>query len=241
MNMRYQSANGKVPVYVGVYNALYSDIMNGVYLENEVLPGETVLAEHYGVSRNTLRQALAILSEDGLIIRSQGKGTLVAPRGDFLPADKISNLMVTCSRKPVSKVDLQYNYGPPTDIARSKLGLSRSDLILAGDAVFKVGEDVVGYSFTQVSSPVFTELGVDLGEADSVEHLIIQQIFEHADSWNLSIKLVFANEMEAGFLEIEEATPLLHMEAILYNKAHQSFARCTFYFLPDHYQLQFQV
>lgn len=79
MNMRYLSANGKVPVYVGVYNALYSDIMNGVYLENEILPGETALAEHYGVSRNTLRQALAILSEDGLIIRSQGKGTLVAP------------------------------------------------------------------------------------------------------------------------------------------------------------------
>lgn len=64
---------GNVPVYIEVYNSLYSDIMNNVYLEGNQLPSENALSEKYGVSRNTLRQALAILCEDGLVIKSQGK------------------------------------------------------------------------------------------------------------------------------------------------------------------------
>ena len=61
-----------VPAYVSIYNSLYLDIINGVYAPGDYLPGETVLAEKYNVSRNTLRQALAVLNEDGLITKSRG-------------------------------------------------------------------------------------------------------------------------------------------------------------------------
>lgn len=239
--MHYRLVNGKVPAYVGVYNALYSDITNGVYLENEALPGEVALANRYGVSRNTLRQAMAILSEDGLILRAQGKGTLVAPRNGTLPAGKISNLMISCAREHITNVQILYNYGPPTDIARAKLGLPRSELVLAGDAVYRTESSVAGYSFTQVVSSVFNDLEVDLAEEASVERLITTDIFSHAEMWNLTIKLVLANEMEAEFLEVEESTPLHLFEAILYGSTHRPFARCKFYFLPEHYLLQFHM
>lgn len=77
--MQKRLAHSKIPTYVGIYNSLYADITSGVYPENESLPGEVALAEKYNVSRNTLRQALAILCEDGLIVRAQGRGTIVAP------------------------------------------------------------------------------------------------------------------------------------------------------------------
>lgn len=70
--------SSSVPSYVSIYNSLYLDIVNNFYPQGELLPGEVQLAQKYGVSRNTLRQALAILGEDGLIIKSQGKGTVVA-------------------------------------------------------------------------------------------------------------------------------------------------------------------
>ncbi|HAF61704.1 MAG TPA: hypothetical protein DCK95_05210 [Anaerolineaceae bacterium] len=44
---------------------------------NEKIPGENALKEKYGVSRHTLRLALLILTEDGLIKKSQGEGTIV--------------------------------------------------------------------------------------------------------------------------------------------------------------------
>jgi GntR family transcriptional regulator len=47
---------------------------------NERLPGEAALAEALSVSRATIRDALAHLERDALIIRRHGIGTFVAPR-----------------------------------------------------------------------------------------------------------------------------------------------------------------
>ncbi|MCC6007801.1 MAG: GntR family transcriptional regulator [Rhodobacteraceae bacterium] len=45
-----------------------------------LLPGEVALCQQYGVSRITIRAALARLVEKGLLIRKQGVGTFVAGR-----------------------------------------------------------------------------------------------------------------------------------------------------------------
>ncbi len=225
---------------MGVYNALYSDIADGAYRENETLPGENVLAERYGVSRNTLRQALAILSEDGLIVRAQGKGTLVAPKKDSEPAARPGNPMTGLAREAVSEVRIQYNYGPPTDIARARLGIGRSELVLAADSVYLAGAGVLGYSFTQVPAAMLSALGVDIGLEGEVEKLVTSAIFEQAETWDATFKMVQANEMEAAFLGAQEGRPLQLIEALLYGPGGQSLARCKFYFIPEHYQLRFQ-
>lgn len=46
--------------------------------EGSLLPGDNELADYYEVSRSVVRQALAGLESDGLIVRRQGKGTYVA-------------------------------------------------------------------------------------------------------------------------------------------------------------------
>jgi DNA-binding GntR family transcriptional regulator len=45
------------------------------------MEAETALARHYGISRDTVRHALARLAEDGLIRSTRGRGTFVLPRG----------------------------------------------------------------------------------------------------------------------------------------------------------------
>ena len=233
--------SSKMPAYVGVYNSLYSDIKNGVYPENESLPGEIALAEKYGVSRNTLRQALAILSEDGLIVRSQGRGTIVCPRHEAVVGGKVLNPLTNLAREKVDRVEIQYNYGPPTDIARSKLALEKGDIVLASDAVYWVGTDIVGHSFIQIPTAAFNDIGVDAAREDAVEQLVTRLIFEHAEFWNATFKLVCANEMEASFLQVEEGRPMILLEAVLHDQSRRPFARCKFYFLTEHYHLRFQL
>ncbi len=48
------------------------------YAVGQGLPTERLLAEKYGVSRGTIRQALDILEQQRLVIRHQGRGTFVA-------------------------------------------------------------------------------------------------------------------------------------------------------------------
>ena len=96
--MKTKLHHQSIPAYLDVYNSLYTDIVTGIYPPGEHLPGETSLAEKYGVSRNTLRQALAILNEDGMIIKSQGKGTVIAPQIKQNTDEKIPNPMLALSR-----------------------------------------------------------------------------------------------------------------------------------------------
>ena len=63
----------------GAIQDLKRQISEGVYASGQQIPPERVLAEEYGLARNTLRQALMALEEDGLLVRHVGKGTFVNP------------------------------------------------------------------------------------------------------------------------------------------------------------------
>ena len=63
----------------------YIQVANDIAARIEVgeishkLPAERALAEEYGVAYQTVRHAMAVLRERGLIITRQGRGTFVAP------------------------------------------------------------------------------------------------------------------------------------------------------------------
>lgn len=237
--MKTKLHHQSIPAYLDVYNSLYTDIVTGIYPPGEHLPGETSLAEKYGVSRNTLRQALAILNEDGMIIKSQGKGTVIAPQIKQNTDEKIPNPMLALSRHTVTDTVLSYNYAAPTDIARDKLLLSSSDVVLACNCVFKSHTTVLGYSFTQVPMLFFNELELSTSDSNSIKEVILDCLFQYSDRIDMTFKLIYANDMEIELLNVPVMTPLILTEAIHYNKANEPFARNKFYFLPEHYHLEF--
>ncbi|GHG40786.1 GntR family transcriptional regulator [Deinococcus indicus] len=67
------------PVYVQVAQGLAHRIESGQLRRGSALPAERDLAATLGVSRVTVRQALALLSQQGLLARRHGSGTFVTP------------------------------------------------------------------------------------------------------------------------------------------------------------------
>lgn len=65
------------PKYVQISNSLRSKIIEGVYSKAKGLPTEMELAEAYHVNRQTVRRALSILTQEGLIERHQGSGSFL--------------------------------------------------------------------------------------------------------------------------------------------------------------------
>lgn len=70
-------------LYLQVIEQIKQDIENGIYLEKQKLPSEFQLSKSLGVSRATLREALRILEEDGVVTRRHGVGTFVNPKPLF--------------------------------------------------------------------------------------------------------------------------------------------------------------
>ncbi|HFI0265250.1 TPA: trehalose operon repressor [Streptococcus suis] len=63
--------------YQEIYNDLKEKIRTNIYPAETSLPTEQQLQEMYGVSRDTVRKALAMLTEGGLIQKVQGRGSMV--------------------------------------------------------------------------------------------------------------------------------------------------------------------
>ena len=71
-------ASEKDRLYRILENKICERIFSGEYADGENLPPERTLAESLGVSRVTVRKALALLEADGIIQRVQGSGNRVA-------------------------------------------------------------------------------------------------------------------------------------------------------------------
>lgn len=64
--------------YEMVLKKIKEMILKGELREDQKLPSETILARELGVSRSTLREALRLLEDEGLIKRYQGIGTFIS-------------------------------------------------------------------------------------------------------------------------------------------------------------------
>jgi ABC-type glycerol-3-phosphate transport system substrate-binding protein len=72
---------GKVrykPLYLQVKDVLLERIEDNVYQDGQRIPTEVSLSKEFGTSVSTIRQAVTLLVNDGLLIKKQGKGTFVS-------------------------------------------------------------------------------------------------------------------------------------------------------------------
>ena len=88
------AATGSVPQTLRAHlrDHLRADILEGRLREEDRLRSEHQLANDFGVSRITVRQALADLVAQGLIVKIQGKGAFVASRPVAATFDRIEGL-----------------------------------------------------------------------------------------------------------------------------------------------------
>ena len=77
------SAGSSLPVYHQLHLILGQRIRDGHYPAGSAFPSELALTKQFGVSRVTVRRTLALLDQDGLVVRRRGVGTFV----DSMPVD----------------------------------------------------------------------------------------------------------------------------------------------------------
>jgi GntR family transcriptional regulator len=76
--MRKINKKLKVPLYYQLYEILRERITNGVWKPGDTITPETELMVQFDVSRNTIRDVMDKLVNEGLIYRQQGRGSFVS-------------------------------------------------------------------------------------------------------------------------------------------------------------------
>jgi GntR family transcriptional regulator len=83
MTTARRTAEDRQPKYLRIHAELRDRITTGRWPAGTSLPAQRDLAAEFGVSIMTLRQALQLLADDGLIAARHGSGTYVAARYEY--------------------------------------------------------------------------------------------------------------------------------------------------------------
>lgn len=97
----------KEPLYIATCNDIRSEIQSGILPYGQKLPSERVLSEQYNIDRKTLRKAVSLLIDEGLLVRMQGKGTYITQHHisyKIETLDSLTNTMAGSGVTPSTRI-----------------------------------------------------------------------------------------------------------------------------------------
>ncbi len=232
-----------VPMYHQIYLVMKEQLANGRIDPREPLPSEHELAAHFGVSRVTLRGALAKLEREGLIIRQRGRGTFARPagaagqeRGEL--SGLFENLVATGLKTTVRVVELAA-VPAPVDVAQA----------LALDSGAPVRKTVRVRSYRDAPVALLTTfvpeaIGGRFSRRDLTEQPMLVLIeaagvrVADATQW---INACLADASSAALLDAEIGAALLSVSRIVRDERGRPVQLLRGLYRPDRYQYEMRL
>ncbi|MFE1439029.1 GntR family transcriptional regulator [Streptomyces sp. NPDC058739] len=104
---------GDHPLYRRIASELLGELRDGTIPPGERLPGERQLAEHFGVSRETVRQALEVLRRDGLVSTDRRGSHAVLPVSPVEPPSALAFPVGSGSPGDLDRATITWETPPP--------------------------------------------------------------------------------------------------------------------------------
>ena len=234
-----QEKNVKIPLYVTVYETICQWLKDGKYKPGDKLPGENILAEQFQVSRGTLRQAMLLLQEDGLIGNHQGKGNIVLSNQDMERngLEKVGNPIVDFCVQPIDRVVTTIGFQPPTQKHQEILKLRPSSIVAVIDITYFHQDSPVGFAMVYMPHEFLDKGNVDLEDMDSVYAFYMKLLSSGSLYSDTRLRIVHARERLAEILAIPEGDPLLILEEELYTEYDTPVLSHKMYMGADLYEI----
>ena len=125
-----------LPAYMKIHDQIKKDIDEHRWAIGERLPSERDLAEQFEVSRMTLRQAVSLLVEEGVLERRVGSGTFVPVLGTrkMRGTTSFTEIVKSQGKVPSSQL-ISYRKTIPNEQEVAKLGISPTENIIRMERV----------------------------------------------------------------------------------------------------------
>lgn len=186
------------PRYRQLAEMFRAEILSAKYNPGDALPTEMEICETHKVSRHTARDALRILTDDGLIERRRGAGTVVAARGAPAFAQPIGDFETILQYARNSHFDINVEQAADQDTL-DRLGLTGTYIQFIG---FRRVEDQPPQAITAVY--IRTDLAPDTKTIAALQGSISEWI---EDTHNIAVDRV-VQRMEAVALDDSQAQRL---------------------------------
>lgn len=219
--------------YVSVYDKLYKMINEGIFKDGARLPSEPELAKSLGVSRTTLRQALALLQDDGLIKNIQGKGNFIIKSSSEknYGLEIIDNPVYKCINENIDSVEIDFHIELPNDYMLQVLHRKTAVCVVV-DRWYKSNDVIVAYSFTLIPIETISENNIDLNNKDELLQFIESEVYTKSSKSTLEIKHSAAGSFTAKKYTLYSNGQCHLIQESLYTNTENSPAIFNKHYLP---------
>lgn len=228
------------PRYVSVYDSILERIENGTYGQGEQLPGENDLARSFCVSRNTLRQALLLLHEDGYVVNAKGKGTFVCKSNSSSGNASLENIadpLVSCAIGKVDKIETEFDFRNISDKNRELFNLDSSEILLFLERIYFRGERRIGCSLILIPYALLRKSKVSI-DKESLSLFYEKLISSDEYAIEGTIRLVSPREPVTDLMKMTKHQCNLFMfDDIIYSHERKVVFTQKLFMIPDEYNL----
>ncbi|MFO8068816.1 MAG: GntR family transcriptional regulator [Alkalibacterium sp.] len=217
--------------YEEIYTDIKEKIINGDYTATEQLPFEKDLCESYNTSKMTVKRALDLLVEEGLIIKRRGSGTFVKDLSEkeivrITQTNQISGLTSFYNNKKVKSNILTFKVVQANEIVQDKLNLKPESFVYDIHRVRIVDDKPVVIEQTYI--PIERVPGLEKKHLEgSIYKYITDDLGLTIQSAHRRFTVKKASDEEAGYLAIEHNDPIAVTEQIAYLDTGDSIEYCV--------------
>ncbi|MCE0827536.1 GntR family transcriptional regulator [Buttiauxella sp. A2-C2_NF] len=229
-------------IYKSIADRLRIQLNSADYNIGSPLPAEIRLAEEFGVSRMTIRKAIDLLVNCGLVVRRHGSGTYVVKKDVHQETMNLTGLVEVMreqGREVVSEV-LEFNVMPAPPAIASQLRIKIDEQIYYSRRVRYVDGKSLMVEDSYMPVKLFRNLSVAHLEGSKFSyiedecHIIVCGNYE-------SLTPVLADRKMAKLLNIDELTPILRITSLSYSDSGEYVNYSVMFRNASEYQVDYHL
>lgn len=232
-----------IPLYYQLRNIIEEQINSGELKPGDKIPSENSLCKEYSVSRTTARQAITELTNNGKVVRTQGRGTYVAEYPINLIPYRLTGFSADMKKQgfhPSSKV-LNFKVIIPTPDVAKMLRISPLEAVIYLNRLRYIDNHVMGIEYTYMPFIRFPTLIDEDLEKNSLYETLINKFETIPTRVAVTFEAVHCEENLLEMLHIKQDTPMLHISDITFDQNDRLIEYSTTFYRGDCYTFQVEI
>jgi GntR family transcriptional regulator len=243
------------PVYKQIADHLRAAIAGGRLHEGDQLPSEAQLMDHYGVARMTIRNAMRLLQDEGLVTAEHGKGVYVRSRPPVrrLASDRfaqrhrkegkaafITEAEQAGATPQVDMIEIGESQ-PPSEIA-DRLGLSEGAAVVVRSRRYLLDGKPVEIAVSYI--PAGLARGTPISDPDPGPGGIYARLEEHGhilERFTEDVTARMPTPKETRLLNLSPGVPVFRLIRTAYETDNRPVEVCDTVMAGDVYQLSYEL
>lgn len=237
-----------IPLYSQLKEVIIEKINSGEYPHDTKIPSELEYCEMHDISRPTVRQAIAELTNGGILYKVKGKGTFVAKSKSLLDIKQYSGFTdsILDSQEPGKKdiISMKVINTPETRRIEEAFRLINNKIQKSG--LYKIvysslhDNDIISLNNSFIPVDMFPDLLDDIKSMKPSYDILKGKYALVPVKAKSLLEIVYTDQADARYLHVQPGQPLIRIENILYSKSGQPVEFIISKYRADKCRLSFE-